>query len=62
MNLGSSLVLNRSFHSLFGAERCDDLRRSLNEYEEGIGFDGHSSIPFEGGSDAPENLYTSTHS
>lgn len=31
MNLERSLVLNRYFHALFGAERFDDLRRALKE-------------------------------
>ena len=42
MNLERSLVLNRYFHGLFGTERFDDLRRALNEQEEGPGPDGHS--------------------
>lgn len=42
MNLERSLVLNRYFHGLFGAERFDDLRRALREQEEGPGPDGHS--------------------
>lgn len=42
MNLERSLVLNRYFHSLFGAERFDDLRRGLREQEEGPGPDGQS--------------------
>ncbi|MGH7381116.1 MAG: DEAD/DEAH box helicase family protein [Candidatus Methylomirabilales bacterium] len=42
MNLERSLVLNRFLHSLFGAERFDDLRRGLKDQEEGPGPDGHS--------------------
>ena len=42
MNLDRSLVLNRYLHALFGAERFDDLRRSLKEQEEGAGPDGRS--------------------
>jgi hypothetical protein len=42
MNLDRSLVLNRYLHGLFGAERFDDLRRSLKEQEEGAGSDGRS--------------------
>ncbi|MBU2226376.1 MAG: DEAD/DEAH box helicase family protein [Proteobacteria bacterium] len=42
MNIERSLVLNRFFHNLFGAERFDDLRRALKEQEEGPGLDGHS--------------------
>ena len=33
MNLECSLVLNRYLHGLFGAERFDDLRRSLKEQD-----------------------------
>jgi hypothetical protein len=42
MTLERSLVLNRYFHHLFGAERFDDLRRALRDQEEGPGPDGHS--------------------
>lgn len=42
MNLERSLVLNRFLHSLFGADRFDDLRRTLRDLEEGPGPDGHS--------------------
>lgn len=42
MNLERSLVLNRYIHSLFGVEQFDDLRRGLNDQEEGPGPDGHS--------------------
>ncbi len=42
MNLDRSLVLNRYFPSLFGAESFDDLRRVLKEQEEGAGPDGRS--------------------
>ena len=42
MNLERSVVLNRYLHSLFGADRFDDLRRALKEQEEGVGFDGRS--------------------
>ncbi|MEW6745514.1 MAG: DEAD/DEAH box helicase family protein [Planctomycetota bacterium] len=42
MNLERSLVLNRYFHNLFGAERFDELRRALRDQEEGPGPDGHS--------------------
>jgi len=42
MNLERSLVLNRYLHSLFGAERFDELRRALKEQEEGTGPDGRS--------------------
>ena len=41
MNLERSLVLNRYFHGLFGAERFEDLRRVLKEQEEGPGSDGN---------------------
>ena len=42
MNLERSLVLNRYFHSLLGAERFDDFRRALKEQEEGAGPDGRA--------------------
>jgi len=42
MNLDRSLVLNRYLHSLFGAERFEDLRRAIKEQDEGAGPDGHS--------------------
>jgi hypothetical protein len=42
MNLERSLVLNRYLHGLLGAERFEDLRRSLKEQEEGPGPDGRS--------------------
>ena len=42
MNIERSLVLNRYFHGLFGAERFDELRRVLKEQEEGPGPDGRS--------------------
>jgi hypothetical protein len=42
MNLERSLVLNCYLHSLFGAERFDDLRRALKEQEEDVGPDGRS--------------------
>ncbi len=42
MNLERYLVLNRFLHSLFGADRFDDLRRALQDQEEGRGPDGHS--------------------
>jgi len=42
LNLERSLVLNRYFHSLFGAERFDDLRHALKGEEVGPGPDGHS--------------------
>lgn len=44
MNIERSLVLNRYFHSLFGAERFDELRRALKEQEEGPGPDGRSNF------------------
>jgi hypothetical protein len=40
MNIERSLVLNRYFHVLFGAERFDELRQVLKEQEEGSGPDG----------------------
>lgn len=42
MNLERSLILNRFYHNLLGAERFDDLRRALREQEEGPVPDGHS--------------------
>ncbi|MGE5590763.1 MAG: DEAD/DEAH box helicase family protein [Bacillota bacterium] len=42
MSLERSLILNRYFHSLFGAERFDDLQRALKDQEEGPGPGGHS--------------------
>lgn len=42
MNLERSLVLNRFLHSLFGAERLEDLRGALKDEQEGPGPDGHS--------------------
>jgi hypothetical protein len=42
MNLDRSLVLNRYLHSLFDADRFDDLRRAIKEQEEGAGPDGLS--------------------
>ena len=42
MNIERSLVLNRYFHGLFGAERFDELRRVLKEQEEGLGPNGRS--------------------
>lgn len=42
MTLERSLVLNRYFHHLFGADRFDDLRRALKDQAEGAGPDGHS--------------------
>ncbi|HXH09641.1 MAG TPA: hypothetical protein VNP04_07765 [Alphaproteobacteria bacterium] len=42
MNLERSLLLNRYFHALLGAERFDDLRRALKDQEEGPGPDGQS--------------------
>ena len=42
MSLERSLALNRYVHSLFGAERFDELRRALKEQEEGPGPDGRS--------------------
>jgi hypothetical protein len=33
MNLERALVLNRYLHSLFGADRFDDLRRALKEQD-----------------------------
>ena len=44
MNLERSLVLNRYHHSLFGAERFDELRRALKDQEEGAGLDGRSRL------------------
>jgi hypothetical protein len=40
MNIERSLVLNRYFHGLFGAERFDELRRVLKEQEEGPRTEG----------------------
>ncbi|HBF42032.1 MAG TPA: restriction endonuclease subunit R, partial [Desulfobacteraceae bacterium] len=42
MRLEDSLVLNRYFHMLLGAESIDDLKTSLNNCREGVGPDGHS--------------------
>ena len=42
MNIERSLVLNRYFHGLFGAERFDELRRVLKEQEEGSAPGGRS--------------------
>jgi hypothetical protein len=46
MNIDRSLVLNRYFHSLFGAERFEDLRRELKEQEEGARPDGRSGFSY----------------
>ena len=42
MRLEDSLVLNRHFHMLLGADSIDDLKTSLNNCNEGVGPDGHS--------------------
>jgi hypothetical protein len=42
MNIERSLVLNRYFHDLFGAERFDELRWVLKEQEEGPAPGGRS--------------------
>ncbi|MBL7171462.1 MAG: hypothetical protein ISS68_01340, partial [Desulfobacteraceae bacterium] len=42
MRLEDSLVLNRHFHMLFGADGIDDLKTSLKYTREGVGPDGHS--------------------
>ncbi len=42
MRLEQSLVVNRYFHSLFGAQRLEDLRLVLSRMEEGPGGDGQS--------------------
>ncbi|MBN1547919.1 MAG: hypothetical protein JW902_14810, partial [Syntrophaceae bacterium] len=42
MRLEDSLVLNRHFYMLLGADNIDDLKTSLNNCREGMGPDGHS--------------------
>jgi hypothetical protein len=42
VRLERSLVLNRYFHSLFGARGLEDLKRNLGQTEEGAGGDGQS--------------------
>lgn len=42
MQLEHSLILNRYFHSLFGARGIEDLKPVLSQTEEGPGSDGQS--------------------